>query len=263
LLANAAVLGLCVSVTLARPITVNSNIEQSPTGLRAQAVVVDPIGLQDGGGSTTARFIKEVHATILIRDDNLQNGLQVTKKMLTSSEAWGNNLPNGHEGPPITDPKGPWFGLFWPYRDQYDYFPGPNDPLGDDVGTFFEDQPGVYGFVDVDGIARGGPTDPSGGGSSPNLLLRGIPGNGLTDDATYFAFDINPLFGPFDRFVRVRIFGASAIVVQQDNQSGEYSEIKVQIPDYQIDVQLPEPATATAGIALVSLLGMRMRRTRA
>ena len=69
----------------------------------------------------------------------------------------------------------------------------------------------MYGFVNVAGISRGGPTDPVGepGSSSPSWLLRGETGNGLTGPASYFNFDIDVLEGPSDRTVRLQIFAAS------------------------------------------------------
>jgi hypothetical protein len=237
-------------------------------GVRLQAVIEEQKALQ--GEPTFARFIKEVHAAMLIRDGSISNGVQLTKRQLTASQAYGQGLPFGYENPPTTDPEGPWFGLVWPYRDQYDYFPDPFDPLGNAVGTFFQSQPGVYGFVDIDGIARGGPTDPEPAGGSPNLLTRGVTGNGLDPElpqpgpnpgpATYFAFDLIPLLGPFDRTVILEVFAASAVIVQQEGTQGPYSEIVVQIPDFQMLIQLPEPTTALAGSALLGLLAARPRR---
>lgn len=251
-------------------ITVTTTVSLNQ-GVRVQAVIEEQTGLQTAAGTTMfARSIKEVHAAVLLRDGNIPNGIAVTKRQLTAAQAYGLGLPFGYTNPPTTDPKGPWFGLVWPYRDQYDYFPNEFDPLGDEVGTFFEDQPGVYGYVDIDGIARGGPTDPVPAGGSPNLLTRGITGNGLDPQvpqpgtnpgpATYFAFNINPLVGPFDRTVRLQVFAARAIVVQQEGTSGPYSEIEVPIPNFQIDIPLPEPASALAGSLLACLLALRPAR---
>jgi hypothetical protein len=239
-------------------ITVNSTVDVTE-GIRAQAIITEPTGL---GSSFTAVAIKEVRASMLLRDGNLDNGLVLKKKELTAAQAYGLGLPFGYNDPPPTNPGGPWKGLVWPYRDQYDYFPGPNDPLGNDVGVFYSDQPGVYGFVNVNGIARGGPTDPTPAGGDPNLLLRGITGNGLENPATYFALDIDPLYGPFDRTVRLQIFAATAVVVQKHNTTGEYSEIIVQIPDFVIEFQIPEPGTALAGSMLGLLALKRTRRNR-
>jgi hypothetical protein len=237
-------------------ITVNSDLS-TVDGLIPQAIITNPIGRVN----QMAVAIKEVTASILIRDDSIQNGIRVDKRNLTRFQAYGFGDPLGHEGPPITDPEGPWFGLVWPYRDQYDYFPQPNQPLGDDVGQPFQDQPGVYGFVNIAGIARGGPTDPDGGGSNPNLLDRGITGNGLHGPASYFKFDIIPLIGPFDRTVRIQIFAADAIVVQKDLTTGAYSEIRVTIPDFTVNYQLPEPASVgSVGLLGASLL-LRRRRS--
>jgi len=243
-------------------ITVDSDLSQVD-GLRAQAVITNPTSTSGAGGQPegfTAVAIKQITASILIRDGNISHGIQVVKHDLTRFQTYGFGDPLGHEGPPITDPEGPWHGLVWPYRDQYDYFPQPEQPLGDDVGSPFSDDPGVYGFVNVAGIARGGPTDPNGGGSNPNLLDRGITGNGLHGPASYFNFDIIPLIGPFDRSVRIQIFAADAIVVQKNNATGEYSELHVTIPDFVTTVQLPEPASfATIGVLSLSLLSRRRR----
>jgi len=238
-------------------------------GVRLQAVIEEQKALS--GEPIFARSIKEVHAAMLIRDSNIQNGIQLQKRQLTAAQAWGQGLPFGHTKPPTTDPKGPWVGLVWPYRDQYDYYPDPFDPLGDEVGTFFQSQPGVYGFVDIDGIARGGPTDPEPAGGSPNLLTRGITGNGLDPEvpqpgpnpgpATYFAFNLIPLLGPFDRFVTLQVFSARAVVVQQEGTTGPYSEIVVPIPDFETTIQLPEPGFAIGVLPLVLALLRRSHRS--
>jgi len=55
--------------------------------------------------------------------------------------------------------------------------------------------------------------------------------------------------------VRLRIFAAQAIVVVQD-QLGNYSEILVPIPDYEIT--FPEPGAASA--ALVAAAAFLRRR---
>jgi hypothetical protein len=133
------------------------------------------------------------------------------------------------------------------------------DPLGNDVGTPFFISPDVYGFVDVDAIARGGPTDPVPAGGDPNLLLRGITGNGLTGPATYFAFDIIPNFGDPMRYVELRVISASATVVVQDDVSGAYSEIIVPIDPFVTFIQLPEPSLAGVGLLAA---GVFLRRRR-
>jgi hypothetical protein len=245
-------------------------------GVRAQATITNATGLGEQG-VLNAIAIKEIQASILIRDlgpifgdsqeGTLGGALTVAKRQLSAFQAYGAGDPQGWPQPPITDPSGPWFGLVWPYRDQYDYFPAQFDPLGDDVGIPFFDDPDVYGFINIDGIARGGPTDPvsfpdqGGGPSSPEWLLRGVTGNGLTGPASYFAFDISSnLQGTLDHLVRLRIFAAQAIVVvQEGGPTGPYSEILVPIPDFEIT--FPEPATALlAAPALVSILGIRARR---
>ena len=250
------VLALCAPRGAFAAITVNSDLSAGD-GLRAQGLITNPTGKDN----FRAISIKQITASILIRDDNIPNGIQVVKHDLSRFQAYGFGDPLGHEGPPITDPEGPWHGLVWPYRDQYDYFPQPNQPLGDDVGQPFQDQPGVYGFVNIAGIARGGPTDPNGGGESPSLLQRGITGNGLSGPASYFLFDIVPLVGPFDRSVRIQIFAADAIVVQQNITTGAYSELHVQIPDFVTTYQLPEPTLGLAGsIGTLTLLARRRSR---
>jgi uncharacterized protein (TIGR03382 family) len=119
----------------------------------------------------------------------------------------------------------------------------------------------VYGIVDIRALARGGPTDevPAPGQNTPQWLQRGIPGNGLELAATYMQFDIIPLLGPLDRDITLRIFGASAIVVQRNTQSGEYSEIRVPIPDFETTIRLPEPGVAGVA-ALTALAALRRRR---
>ena len=242
-------------------ITVTSLIDNadSPTGVRAQAVIKEATGF--AGSTQVAQSIKAIDASILIRDGQIANGLELRKKQLSATEAYGQGLPLGYKTPPFTDPEGPWFGLTWPYRDQYDYFNRPTDPLGDDVGVVFDDQPGVYGIVDIRALARGGPTDevPAPGQNTPQWLQRGIPGNGLEVPATYMQFDIIPLLGPFDRDITLRIFGASAIVVQRDSLTGAYSEIRVPIPDFETTIRLPEPGVAGVA-ALAALIALRRGR---
>ena len=260
-------LALLASTSAGRAaITVSSAIVSSSDGVRAQAIITDPTGI----GGTTAIAIKEIHSAIIIIDSLVPSlhdpnstqggsGLTVAKRQLTSAQAWGSGQPFGYVVPPTTDPTPPWFGLMWPYRDQYDYYPDMFDPLGDDVGTPFTVPPNGYGWVDVDGIARGGPTDPIPAGGDPNLLLRGITGNGLTGPASYFAFDITPNFGDPDRFVTVQVISTTATVVVQD-ALGAYSEIIVRVPTFETQIQLPEPAAATALAALVGLACRRRSR---
>jgi hypothetical protein len=192
-------------------ITVNSTITDTGDSVRAQAVITNPTGIDgERGGTITAVAIKEIHAAVFVIDNDfggrdVGNALSVNKRQWSAQGAYGLGLPFGYTDPPATDPLGPWFGLSWPYRDQYDYFPDFGDPLADDVGTAFTIQPNIYGFLDVDGIARGGPTDPSPAGGDPNLLLRGLTGNGLTGPATYFAFELDPLFGDPGRLVKLQI----------------------------------------------------------
>lgn len=271
--ANVPVLGILAALVLLAPqgqtraaIKVASQISDATAGdldaVRAQAVITETTSRDRGGATFTAVAIKEITASMLFRDEGISNGIQISKTTLTAQQAYGQGLPFGYESPPITDPSGPWHGLVWPYRDQYDYFPNQFDPLADDVGIPFDDQPGVYGFVNIAGISRGGPTDPEPAGGSPNLLQRGLDGNGLTGPASYFLFDITPLTGPMDRSIKVKIFGASAIVVQRDNSTGAYSEIQVPIPDFETLIQLPEPGAAVSIVGATLALSARGRRGR-
>ena len=243
-------------------ITVTSLIDNadSPTGIRAQAVIKEAT---DGDGTTLfAQSIKEFHALITIRDGEFTNALRVTKRQHPARDAWGLGRPLGYQVPPFSDPEGPWFGLVWPYRDQYDYFRGPKDPLADDVGIFFQDG-SLYGFRDIDGVARGGPSDPDvppPGMSTPAWLQRGITGNGLEGPATYFSFDAVPTAGPTTRPIQISITSASAVVVTRD-AAGNYGEITVQVPNYTTEIRLPEPAGISV-IALTSLAALRRRRQR-
>jgi hypothetical protein len=260
-LALAAVLvGLLVPHARA-VITVVSTVEnaESPTGIRAQAVIKEATGFAGGGTSQFAQSIKEFRALITIRDFEFNNALLVRKRQLPASDAWGLGRPLGYQQPPFTDPEGPWQGLVWPFRDQYDYFPDKGDPLADDVGNFFQDG-GIYGFSNVAGIARGGPTDevPPPGMNTPQWLNRGVTGNGLDGPATYFSFDVIPLFGPATRAVQIDITQASAIVVQKSD-TGVYSEITVPVANFTTTIRLPEPGAATVA-ALMSLVALRRRR---
>ena len=260
-------LGLIPAVILAiaagahAVITVESTIDQVGSTVRTQGVIKNPTGLAGGGSTQFAVAIKEITGNLQVRDSlTVGQGLDVTKRQLTPAQTWGQGAAQGYQQPPFTDPEGPWFGLVWPYRDQYDYFPGKGDPLGDDVGTFFEDGP-IYGFSNVIGHARGGPTDPvpPPGMNTPNWLNRGITGNGLEGPATYFMFDVVPVFGPPTRDVTIRVFNASAVVVQRDN-FGNYSEIVVPIPNFETTIRLPEPATAMLGAIGACALALRPRR---
>jgi hypothetical protein len=245
---------------------VNSSVDLN-NGIRTQSVITNPTGFDERGTSVTAIAVKEFRSSIIIRDDvnppiEGSNQLLVQKQTLTASEAWGLGLPNGYTQPPFTDPEGPWKGLIWPYRDQYDYFPGQFDPLGDDVGTPFTDPPDVYGFLGIEAIERGGPTDPvpPPGMGTPDWLNRGITGNGADPQhpATYFGFNISSLSGNPNRFVRMQILAASAVVVTRNSQ-GVYGELEVPVPDFTIFIQLPEPATALAAASVLSLLTLRVR----
>jgi hypothetical protein len=243
-------------------IVVTSTLTRDGAGIRAQALITDPTGV--GGGTITAVAIKEIRSSIFVVDSlpsKVSEGFStvtLSKRQLSAQKAYGLGLPFGYSTPPTTDPTGPWFGLVWPYRDQYDYFPGPFDPLGDDVGTPVTITPTVVGFLDVDGIARGGPTDPTPAGGDVNLLLRGLTGNGLTGPATYFEFDITPNFGDPERFVTVQILSTVARVVVQDAQ-GAYSEIQVTVEPFETQIQLPEPAAAALLLCAAPLLTRRRR----
>jgi hypothetical protein len=237
-------------------------------GVRAQAVITDPTGVLGAkpgtDASVTAVAIIRITASIIIRDSlDINNGLTLVKHDLTAAQAYGLGQTNGYTDPPTTNPDGPWNGLMWPYRDQYDYFPAQFDPLGNDVGSPFDSQPGVYGFVNIAGVERGGPTDPVGppGMSTPDWLLRGETGNGLNGPASYFDFDILPAEGTDpNRSVTMQIVGGFARVVVVDGQ-GNYSEVQVPIDDFSTTLQLPEPASiATFGmIAIASILKRRRR----
>lgn len=246
-------------------ITVNSTVSLAE-GVRAQAVITNATGFGESGDTLTAIAIKEITASILLRDlgPGITGGgggaLNVFKQNLTGLQTYGQGDPRGWPTPPLTAPSPPWQGLMWPYRDQYDYFPDEFDPLGNDVGIQFFDEPDVYGFINIAGIARGGPTDPvgfpdGGGPSSADWLNRGLTGNGLTGPASYFAFEVDDALDSTSHFVRLRIFAAQAIVVVQD-QLGNYSEILVPIPDYEIT--FPEPGAASA--ALVAAAAFLRRR---
>jgi hypothetical protein len=245
-------------------IIVTSTIESAGNGVQAQAVLENsstvgevPIGVA----------IKEFRGTIIIRDDvqpPIDRGgtaLQVTKTQLNSQLAWGSGLPLGYDNPPPTDPGGPWQGMLWPFRDAYDYFNPGNLPLADDVGTFFHDSPDVYGFLNVTGIQRGGPTDPAGPPSQGGIAWvrdRGLNGTGVDDLATYFSFDVTPVSGDPNRYIRVRVIGASAVIVQEIN--GVFSEVTVPVPDSEdFFIQLPEPSSA---MIVLSGLGFAVARRR-
>jgi len=267
-LAMAAALVALLALPARAVITVVSLVDnaESPTGIRAQAVIKKTTsfgGGGEGGGEGTTQFaesIKEFRAQISIRDFEFNNALLVRKHQLTPSDAWGQGRPNGYQQPPFTDPQGPWQGLVWPFRDQYDYFPDKGDPLADDVGTFFQDG-GLYGFSNVVGIARGGPTEPNippPGMPTPQWLQRGIPGNGLETPASYFGFDVIPLFGPPDRAIQISINAASAIVVTRDG-AGNYSEVTVPVANATFTIRLPELAGMSV-VAMMSLAVLRRRR---
>lgn len=247
-------------------IEVTSTVTNTGGNVRAQAVITNVSGVNREGTTITAVAIKEIRSAVFVIDSlvpsfNGEGGgaLTVDKRQWGAQAAYGLGLPFGYTDPPTTDPTGPWFGMVWPYRDQYDYFPNSGDPLADDVGTFVNFPPNIYGFIDVDGIARGGPTDPFPAGGDPNLLLRGITGNGLSGPATYFGFDITPNFGDADRFVTIQILSTTARVVVQD-QLGAFSEITVNVPAFQTMIRIPEPALGSVLAAAAMLL--RRRRPR-
>ena len=263
----AALLGFCC-VPASAAIIVNSVVtDTAGGGVRAQAVLENKSTLQ---GDPLGVAIKEFRGTIIIRDDVTPPpdrggpALSVTKRQLTAAQTWGAGQPLGYDGPPPSDPAGPWQGLMWPFRDPYDYFNNGSLPLADDVGTPFFDDPDVYGFLNIVGIQRGGPTDPAGPPSQPGIAWvrdRGEFGTGVADTASYFAFDLAPLTGDPNRFVRVRVIGASAVVVQ-DLGNGEFSEVLVPVPDSDdFFIRLPEPSSATlATIGLGALLARRRQK---
>jgi hypothetical protein len=266
-----ALLGVLAPRATHAVIQVESQISAPGGGIRAQAIITDDTTFGDG---VRAIAIKEISASMLVRDsftggDGGEPPLSVFKRQLDASQAYGQGLPQGWQNhPPDTDQQGPWQGLVWPYRDQYDHLPDEFDPLGDDVGTEFTDPPDVYGFVNINGISRGGPTDPiehfGFPTNTPQWLNRGITGNGHPEfgPASYFLFDITARPDtPQDRTVRIQIFAASCIVVTFDQSSGQYGEQLVQIPDKTFFYTLPEPTGAAAtAIGLVAVLAKRRRR---
>ena len=94
MLAMAAVLGL-FALHARAVITVVSTVEnaESPTGVRAQAVIKEATGF--GGGTFTAVAVKEFRALITIRDFEFNNALLVRKRQLPASDAWGLGRPLG------------------------------------------------------------------------------------------------------------------------------------------------------------------------
>ncbi len=260
-----AVLLTCLTAPAAfGVITVGSNIS-TDGGIRAQAVITNPTGfdVNQPGVPVTAISIIRINASFLIRDSlDINNGLLVQKHTpLTTFEAWGDGNPLTRGAPDTDDP--PFQGLAWPYRDRYDFNAlrlDPFDPIGDNVGTFFDSQPGVYGFVNVAGWSRGGPTDPD-AGSDIGYLHRGITGMGedAAHPASYFLFDISALEGASDRDVTLKIFAASAVVVTTDGQ-GHFFQQLVQIDDFTTTIHLPEPSSMIAGLLTGGLCLMRRRR---
>ena len=260
----AAVLCLCTAPA-SGAIIVTSAIDGGGDGVQAQAVLENSSTF---GQEAQGVAIKEFRGTIIVRDNVVPPdrgggaALLVTKKLLTAQQAWGQNLPLGYANPPTTDPQGPWQGLMWPFRDPYDYFNPGSLPLADDVGIPFNDSPDVYGFLNVVGIQRGGPTDEAGPPSQSGIQWvrdRGEHGTGVEDLASYFSFQMQALSGDPNRFVRVRVIGASAVVVQELN--GVFSEVTIPVPDSQdFFIQLPEPSAAIVGLAGLGLTMARRRR---
>ncbi len=249
-------------------IQVKSTVTVSPDdGVRGQAVITDPTSFDLlRGVPVTAIAVKEFFSDITVRDQVITRGgqgnaLLVQKHILTPAEAYGFGLNDGYKLPPTTDPQGPWQGLCWPYRDEYDYFNN-DDPLADDVGNPFADPP-IYGFSGIHAWERGGPTDPLffPGSSAPSWLNRGLTGNGSdpAHPATYFALDIIALSGDPSRSVSIEITNASAIVVTRD-ANGNYDEMLVTVPNFTTLIQLPEPASAS--VLLIAAIGFNRRRRR-
>ena len=265
----AALFGLCLAAPASGAIIVTTLVSGAADGVQAQAVIENTSTF---GNTFLGVAVKEFRGTIIVRDDVVPPpsgrggpALQLTKKILTPAQTWGQGQSNGYTQPPFTDPEGPWQGLVWPYRDQYDYFAQPGDPLADNVGTPFSDSPDVYGFLNVAGIARGGPTEPeipSPGMGTVAWLNRGLTGNGLDGPATYFLFGATPLSGDPNRFIRVRVIDASAVIVQKD-ANGVYSEVTIPVPNSQdFFIQLPEPSAAALGLVSLGLTLKRRLRLR-
>lgn len=188
--------------------------------------------------------------------DSVPGGLMLQKSALDAGEAYGFGLPNGYSSPPPADPTGPWQGLMWPFRDVADGYasPGGGAPGGDSIGTIVPSTatPGLYQIFGVQGRMNYSPTN-------PNSWARGIPGNGVTDFARLFAFDIISTV-PIERPVRIDISEITATMLMRNGDTGQLFEQEFVFPASTLTIIIPSPSGA--GLLAVGALSLARRRRR-
>ncbi len=178
-------------------------------------------------------------------------GLAISKSTLAPQLAYGAGRPNGYTGGGSLNPAGPWVGLTWPFRDFNDGHADPGGaafPLGNDVGMITAPSPGQYLVSGISGRMAFATTNPA-------SYMRGIPGSGGADFATYFSIDIAPLVGTprmvtvflEDVVVRTLIEDSDGRLVTQDQTA----------PPISLSFEIPSPACAPV---LLGLAVLRRRR---
>lgn len=215
---------------------------------------ISPEAISDGGGGQLPpeAIVRIISAQLRITDP-VAGGLVVTKSVLNPQEAYGAGLPNGYAGGGAFNPSGPWQGVLWPYRDFADgYVVRPvGGQLGNDIGRIAQLSPTE--FI-VDGIFGEMAFDPD----MPASFMRGIPGNGATDYARYFAVDLLSTV-PTEREVMVTLENVHVEVLLRDLATGRTVLQEQAAPDVSLAVHIPAPAS---GVALLGLLGLRAGRRR-
>lgn len=224
--------------------------KNKPNGIKT----ISPEAISDGGGGQLPpeAIVRIISAQLHITDP-VAGGLLVTRSALTPQEAYGAGLPNGYTGGGAFNPSGPWQGVLWPYRDYADGHAArtTGGPLGNDIGRIVQTSPNE--FI-VDGIIGEMAFDPT----MPASFTRGIPGNGATDYAAYFAIDLLSTVTD-EREVMVTLESVQVEVLLRDLSTGRTILQQQSAPDVSLTAHIPAPPSGTV---LLGLLGLGARRRR-
>lgn len=206
-----------------------------------------------GDGQTPLAIVSIVSAQLRIQDP-VAGGLIVTRSTLDNTEAFGQGRPNGYAGGGPVNPTGPWLGVLWPFRDFADgYVPttGGSPTPGNDIGRIASLGGGEFLVEGITGAMAFSTTNPA-------SYMRGIPGNGATDFARYFAVDLSSTV-PTVRDVLVTLENVEVRVLVRDDATGGLSVVNQRTPNTTLAVSIPAPGTAAVLLGLVPVACRRRR----
>jgi len=93
--------------------------------------------------------------------------------------------------------------------------------------------------------------------TNPASWARGIPGNGVTDFARLFAFDIISTV-PIERVVRIEVSEITATMLMRNGTTGQLFEQQFIFPASTLSIIIPSPG----GAGLLAMGGLALGRRR-